>query len=149
MAGSWRTLDDPYMAARAWTNVDAVGRQVLARLAGVDIQVRLSAPGLVIANELTPGTCRARPIHGARPGMCRGGAHLAQRHPGPGIGIPAVVALGPGLLAVEEGITLVVDGDAGLVVVDHSTRWRRSSRTRRRAAPKRSTRPDVMRHNRR
>ncbi|HEX2367801.1 MAG TPA: phosphoenolpyruvate--protein phosphotransferase [Acidimicrobiia bacterium] len=120
MAGSWRTLDDPYMAARA-DDVDAVGRQVLARLAGVDIQVRLSAPGLVIANELTPGETAGLDRSLVRGLACAAGgptshsAILARA-----LGIPAVVALGPALLAVEEGITLVVDGDAGLVVVDPS-----------------------------
>ncbi len=120
MAGSWRTLDDPYVAARA-DDVDAVGRQVLARLAGVDIQVRLSAPGVVIANELTPGETAGLDRSLVRGLACAAGgptshsAILARA-----LGIPAVVALGPGLAAVEEGITLVVDGDAGLVVVDPS-----------------------------
>jgi phosphocarrier protein FPr len=118
MAGSWRGLEDPYMAARA-DDVDAVGRQVLARLAGVDIQVRLTAPGVVVANDLTPAETAAldrtlvRGLACAAGGPTSHSAILARA-----LGIPAVVALGPGLLAVKEGITLVVDGDAGLVVVD-------------------------------
>jgi multiphosphoryl transfer protein len=120
MAGSWRGLEDPYMAARA-DDVDAVGRQVLARLAGVDIQFRLTAPGVVVANDLTPGETAAldrtlvRGLACAAGGPTSHSAILARA-----LGIPAVVALGPGLLAVKEGITLVVDGDAGLVVVDPS-----------------------------
>jgi multiphosphoryl transfer protein len=118
MAGSWRGLEDPYMAARA-DDVDAVGRQVLARLAGVDIEVRLTAPGVVVANDLTPAETAAldrtlvRGLACAAGGPTSHSAILARA-----LGIPAVVALGPGLLAVKEGITLVVDGDAGLVVVD-------------------------------
>ncbi len=118
MAGSWRNLDDPYMAARA-DDVDAVGRQVLARLAGVDLAVRLTAPGVVVANELTPGETAAldrtlvRGLACAAGGPTSHSAILARA-----LGIPAVVALGPGLLAVEDGTTVVVDGDAGLVVVD-------------------------------
>ena len=118
MAGSWRGLEDPYMAARAG-DVDAVGRQVLARLAGVDIEVRLTAPGVVVANDLTPGETAAldralvTALACAAGGPTSHSAILARA-----LGIPAVVALGPGLLAVKEGITLVVDGDIGLVVVD-------------------------------
>ncbi len=140
MAGSWRALEDPYMAARA-DDVDAVGRQVLARLAGVDIQVRLAAPGVVIANDLTPGETAALDRSLVRGLACAAGgptshsAILARA-----LGIPAVVALGPGLLAVEEGITLVVDGDAGLVVVDPIGRGGAGvPGRRRRPAPKRSS----------
>jgi multiphosphoryl transfer protein len=118
MAGSWRGLEDPYIAARA-DDVDAVGRQVLARLAGAEIQVRLTGPGVVVANDLTPGETAAldrtlvRGLACAAGGPTSHSAILARA-----LGIPAVVALGRGLLAVKEGITLVVDGDAGLVVVD-------------------------------
>ena len=118
MAGSWRSLEDPYMAARA-DDVDAVGRQVLARLAGVDIEVRLAAPGVVIANELTPGETAGLDRSLVKGLACAAGgptshsAILARA-----LGIPAVVALGPGLLAVEEGVNMVVDGDAGVVVID-------------------------------
>jgi phosphocarrier protein FPr len=49
----WSELPDPYLRARA-EDVRAVGTQVLAALTGVSA-VAITAPGILIAKELTPG----------------------------------------------------------------------------------------------
>lgn len=116
VADDFRRLEDPYQAQRA-DDVEAVGRQVLARLLGVDPRPRMEAPGVLVADDLTPGeTATLDPemvqaIVTAAGAPTSHSAILAR-----GLGVPAVVAAGP--LEVEEGTPLLVDGTAGSVVID-------------------------------
>ena len=115
---SFRALDDPYMRERA-VDVEDVARRVLARLAGVPAGSAPQGPGIVIADELTPGEAagldpsEAWAIATARGGPTGHAAILARA-----LGIPAVVGLGPALLAIPEGTPLVLDGAAGVLDVD-------------------------------
>jgi len=117
-AVSLGALDDPYMRERA-VDVQDVARRVLARLAGVPAGSTLRSPGIVIADELTPGEAagldpqQAWAIATARGGPTGHAAILARA-----LGIPAVVGLGPALLAIAEGTPLVLDGAAGVLDVD-------------------------------
>jgi len=113
-AASWRSLDDPYLQARAG-DVEAVGAQVLAHLLGVeDARPTLAGPGVLIATELTPAdTAGLDPavvlgIATALGGPTSHTAVLARS-----LGIPAVVGLGQEVLEIDEGTTVIVDGDAG------------------------------------
>lgn len=116
VAEDFRRLEDPYQAQRA-EDVEAVGRQVLARLLGVDPRPRMEAPGVLVADDLTPGeTATLDPdlvqaIVTAAGAPTSHSAILAR-----GLGVPAVVATGP--VEVEEGTLLLVDGTAGIVVID-------------------------------
>jgi phosphoenolpyruvate-protein phosphotransferase/dihydroxyacetone kinase phosphotransfer subunit len=113
---SWRALDDPYLRARA-ADVEDLGRQVLGRLTGATRAApTLAGPGVLVANDLTPADTA-----GLDPDIVRGiatslgaptshSAVLARS-----LGIPAVAGLGSGLLEIEEGTTVVLDGDAGTV----------------------------------
>jgi multiphosphoryl transfer protein len=155
-ASAFRALDDAYMRQRA-VDVEDVGSRVLARLAGVESGVALEAPGIVVADELTPREAAgldpgdARAIAAARGGATSHAAILARA-----LGIPAVVGLGGSLLATEEGAPLVLDGDAGVVEVDPDPgtvaeyeRRRTAAEGERRAALALAARPGALRDGRR
>jgi multiphosphoryl transfer protein len=117
-AAAFRALDDPYLRERA-VDVEDVARRVLARLAGVPVGAAPRGPGIVVADELTPGEAAgldpdvAWAIATARGGPTGHAAILARA-----LGIPAVVGVGDALLAIPEETPLVVDGAAGVVDVD-------------------------------
>jgi phosphocarrier protein FPr len=117
-ADTYRALDDPYLRERASDVEDVVGR-VLAHLAGGPTAVRIHAPGVLVVRDLAPGEAAeldSAVVHGlvvARGGPTSHAAILARA-----LGIPSVVGLGDGILAVEEGTPLVVDGHQGTVEVD-------------------------------
>lgn len=117
-ATAFRELDDPYLRERA-VDVEDVARRVLARLAGVSSAPVLADAGIVLADELTPSEAaaldpdRAWAIATARGGPTGHAAILARA-----LGIPAVVGLGGALLEVPEGTQLVLDGEAGTVLID-------------------------------
>jgi len=112
---SWQALDDPYLKARA-ADVRAVGRQVLAHLAGRAAAPAVAGEGVVLAEDLTPADtagldpARVRGIATALGGPTSHSAVLARS-----LGIPAVVGLGRAILDIPEGTTVLLDGDAGLL----------------------------------
>ena len=117
VAREYRALDDEYLRARAEDVLD-VGRRVALELVGA-APADLPGAGILVAADLAPADTAA-----LDPGLVAG---IATARGGPtshtailarSLGIPAVVALGDGLLAVPEGTRLLVDGDAGTVVVD-------------------------------
>lgn len=118
VAESFRSLDEAYQAERA-QDVEAVGRQVLARLLGREGAPVMTESGVLVADDLTPGetaTLDTDLVFGlvtARGGPTSHSAILARA-----LGIPAVVALGP--IEITEGTPLVVDGDRGTVTLDPS-----------------------------
>jgi phosphocarrier protein FPr len=119
LAAVWERLEDPYLRDRA-ADLRSVGRQVLARILGVEIpHPRLGATGILVAADLQPAD-----TVGLDPGVCRG---IAAAHGGPtshaailarALGIPAVVGLGERLLTVDDGVPLGIDGTAGLLYID-------------------------------
>ncbi|MEO8688718.1 MAG: phosphoenolpyruvate--protein phosphotransferase [Solirubrobacteraceae bacterium] len=117
-AASFRALEDPYLRERA-VDVEDVARRVLGHLAGTPFAAVLDEPGIVLADELTPGEAaaldpdRAYAIATARGGATGHAAILARA-----LGIPAVVGLSESLLAVEDGTPLVLDGEQGTVEID-------------------------------
>jgi multiphosphoryl transfer protein len=111
---AWEALDDEYLRARA-EDVAAVGRQVLERLLGQAPAAAPSAPGIIVAPDLTPAqTAALEPsvVHGiatAYGGPTSHSAILARS-----LGLPAVVGLGGAVLALPEDSPLALDGDAGV-----------------------------------
>ena len=93
-AAAFRGLDDPYMRERA-VDVEDVSRRVLTRLGCALSGAALQGPGIVLADELTPGEAAgldprdAWAIATARGGATAHAAILARA-----LGIPAVVGLG-------------------------------------------------------
>ena len=152
-AADYRALDDDYLRERAADVLD-VSRRVVGHLAGDGSPATaLRGAGILVARELTPGQAA-----GLDREVVRG---IATAHGGPtshaailsrALGIPAVVGLGEGVLAIGEGTPVVLDGDAGVLHVDpppeqreELERRRRAEEERRRAARTRAHEPAVTR----
>ncbi|HWM10961.1 MAG TPA: phosphoenolpyruvate--protein phosphotransferase, partial [Solirubrobacteraceae bacterium] len=96
-----------------------VGERVVRRLAGADAPAGITEPGVLVVRDLAPGDAAAldrelvRGLAVARGGATSHAAILARA-----LGIPSVVGLGEGIARIEEGTTLVVDGDGGTLDVD-------------------------------
>jgi phosphoenolpyruvate-protein phosphotransferase (PTS system enzyme I) len=114
-------LEDSYLRERA-ADLRDVGQRVLRLLAGVEENslASLDFPAVVVALDLTPSEA-AQMTRGMVLGLAtaRGGrtshtAILART-----LGLPAVVGLGePALGLIQNGAPLVLDGQAGLLLVD-------------------------------
>jgi len=117
LVGRYRGLDDPYLRERA-ADVRSVGDQVLAHLLGQPRTV-LPEAGILVAAELSPaeaaGLDPARVIGIATAG---GGPTSHTSILAKALGIPAVAGLGPGLLEIVEGTSLLLDGSRGKLMVD-------------------------------
>ncbi len=118
-AAQLEALPDPTLSARS-ADVRDVGRRVLRLLLGREASgLRLERPSVVVARDLTPsqtaGLDREQVLAfcTADGGPTSHTAILAKA-----LGLPAVVALGPGLLSVGEGEALLVDGGSGEVVAN-------------------------------
>jgi phosphocarrier protein FPr len=155
-AASFRALEDPYLRERA-VDVEDVGRRVLGHLAGISVAPVLDEPGVVLADELTPGEAaaldadRAYAIATARGGATGHAAILARA-----LGIPAVVGLGASLLEIEDGTPLILDGEQGTVEIDPDPATiaareerRRAENAARAAALERAGEPGALRDGRR
>ncbi len=111
-------LGDERMAGRAADLID-LERQVLLELNG---EVAWAQPlpnnAILLADDLAPSQLAALDANRIS-GLCtaRGGptAHVAIL--AAAMNVPAVVAAGAGVLAIEDGAMLILDGDAGLLTV--------------------------------
>jgi phosphocarrier protein FPr len=136
VADRYRALDEPLLRERAADVLD-VGQRVVGALTGAQ-RSGPAEPGIVIAGELTPADAA-----GLDPALVRGiaTAHgAATAHAAilaRALGLPAAVGLGEGLLAVEEGTPLLLDGDAGVVQVDPPEDMLRDAEERRERAAQR------------
>jgi phosphoenolpyruvate-protein phosphotransferase/dihydroxyacetone kinase phosphotransfer subunit len=117
-AEAYRGLDDPYLQERA-TDVEDVGGRVLRHLVVGGGAPAITEPGILVVRDLTPGDAAALDrdlVQGLA--VARGGATSHAAILARALGIPSVVGLGEGLLGVEDGTMLIVDGDAGTVELD-------------------------------
>jgi phosphoenolpyruvate-protein phosphotransferase/dihydroxyacetone kinase phosphotransfer subunit len=117
VAALYRGLDEPLLRERAADVLD-VGRRVVAAVTGEEA-TGPTEPGIVLAGELTPAEAA-----GLDPALVRG---IATAHGSAtahaailarALGLPAAVGLGDGLLAIDEGTPLLLDGEAGTLQVD-------------------------------
>ena len=112
----WEQLTDSYQRERV-RDLDSIRTDVLGHLLGTG-RGELAGPGIVVAAELTPADTAGfdpavvRGIATATGGPTSHAAILARA-----LGIPAVLGLGPDLLAVPEDTQLLLDGDQGSVQV--------------------------------
>jgi len=112
---------------------DRLLRSLLAA-GGTDLSA-LPAGAVVVAERLGPGdTARLDPDVVGGFATATGGRTSHAAIMARSLGVPAVVGLGESLLNVADGATVVVDGDAGEVVVDPSEERIRRARERGRDA---------------
>ena len=116
-AGAWRGLDDQLLRERA-ADVEDIGRRVLMALSGREQHAAINEAGVLIVSELTPADAAAvdpelvRGIAAARGTATAHAAILARA-----LGIPAVVGLGPSILAIDEETSVLLDGGEGTLLV--------------------------------
>ncbi|MBB2167359.1 phosphoenolpyruvate--protein phosphotransferase [Gluconacetobacter aggeris] len=122
MAARLSSLGNPVLAARA-ADLRDVGRRVLAQIdpdLGTGTLGDLpEEPCILVASDLSPSDTatldisRVAGIATALGGPTSHSAILART-----LGLPSVVAGGPGLLALAAGSTAIVDGDTGRIWLD-------------------------------
>jgi phosphoenolpyruvate-protein phosphotransferase len=115
-----RALGDPRMAERVDDLLD-LERQVLLSMSGhaAGATQELPPDAIVLAEELLPSQLvglDATRLAGIA--LAAGGATSHVSILAAAMGIPALVALGPGVLRIPEGAPLLLDADAGLLHVD-------------------------------
>ena len=119
LAGLLAGLEDPMLAARA-DDVRSVGRRAAAHLlrpAGPSTPSG-GADRVLVAGDLGPADVAELERGRAGIALAGGGVTAHAAIVARSLGLPMVVGLGPALLDVPEGMPLVVDGDAGAVIVD-------------------------------
>ncbi len=112
-------LDDEYLSARA-ADVRDVATRVLRILTGASESpaARLTVPSIILAQDLTPSdtvTLDKSLVLGfctAEGGATSHTAILAR-----GLGLPAIVGSGPDVLEIPTGVTLVLDGNDGTLLL--------------------------------
>ena len=131
-AGRFAALEDDLMRARA-ADVRDVGQRVLGLLMDGGASALAELPGqvIVVADDLVPSETalldrdKVRGLATAVGGETSHTAILARM-----LGIPAVVGLGGGILAVASGTRLALDGESGVVEVDPDSEVVERYRTR-------------------
>lgn len=115
-----RATGDRRLAERV-ADLSDVETQVLQALTGTDIPARLELPehAIVLAHELLPSQLSRLDISRVA-GFCSaaGGptSHVALL--AASMGIPAIVGAGPSILKIANGTPLLLDADAGRLVVE-------------------------------
>jgi phosphocarrier protein FPr/phosphocarrier protein len=113
-----RALADARLAQRAEDLIDLRRRVLLAISGDAPTPPVLPRGAIVIADELLPSQLIG--LEGAQPaGFCtaRGGATSHVAILAAAMGVPALCAMGEGLLATPEGVTAILDAEAGLLRV--------------------------------
>jgi phosphocarrier protein FPr len=138
VAARYRALDEPLLQERAADVLD-VGRRVVQALTGETTTGPTA--GIVIAGELTPADAAAldpAKVTGIATAHGTATAHAAIL--ARALGLPAVVGLGEGVLAIDDGTSVLLDGEAGTLLVDPPADvLREASERRARAERRRAT----------
>ena len=108
----------PTCASAPWTS--RTSRAACWRGSPASTAARCCAsPGIVLADELTPGEAAALdPERAFGLVTARGGATGHAAIVARALGIPAVIGAGPDVLAIADGTPLALDGGTGVVDVD-------------------------------
>ena len=120
MIAALNALGDARMMERAGDLRD-IEAQLLSVLAGKSLNVSFDLPdhAILLADELLPSQLisldRAR-IAGIC--MARGGATSHVAIIASSMGIPVLVAAGAGVLDIENGVTLLLDAERGVLIID-------------------------------
>jgi len=121
-------LPDELLAARA-DDVRSVGRRAARLAQGAPTSINGAAGGIAVAEDLGPAD--VADVQGWAQGiaLAAGGPTAHAAIVARSLGLPMVTGLGPDALAVTQGATLVLDGDAGCVFVDPPEERRAAART--------------------
>jgi len=113
-------LEDEYFQARA-ADLRDVGSRVLRLLLGIeDVDLSgLRQPSIIIAKDLTPSDT-VRLDKSLVVGFCtaEGGPTSHTAILAKALALPAVVGVGEELLSIQGGTALILDGEAGFIIVD-------------------------------
>jgi phosphoenolpyruvate-protein phosphotransferase/dihydroxyacetone kinase phosphotransfer subunit len=118
-AAEYAALGNEYLQARS-ADVKEVGRRVLLNLLGHAVTGGgFDEPGILVAADLGLGEI-AQLDPTVVLGVCtgKGGAASHSAILVNSLGIPAVMGLGDEVLTIKEGVTVIVDGDKGIVIAD-------------------------------
>lgn len=110
-------LPDAYLAARA-EDVREAGRRIVAELRGTFQELRLDQPAILVASDLAPAETVGLDTTYLQAIVIETGSatgHLAIV--AQGLGIPAVVGVTSALAQIDEGTSLIVDGNRGIVTI--------------------------------
>ncbi|MDZ4736604.1 MAG: phosphoenolpyruvate--protein phosphotransferase [Rhodospirillaceae bacterium] len=135
VAADFAALDDPYLAARA-QDIREVGDRLIRNLTQTPYEAYAHAAegSIVIAEELTPAdTALMDPKRIAGIAAVLGGAESHTAIMARSLGLPAVLGATELIGRVQAGDLLVVDGDAGVVIVNPTTTTQRRYQRRREA----------------
>jgi multiphosphoryl transfer protein len=144
VADRYRALEEPLLQERAADVLD-VGRRVVGALVG-EPDHGLSQ-GIVIAGELTPADAAALdPAHVTGIVTAHGTATAHAAILARALGLPAVVGLGDRVLNIDEGTTVLLDGEAGTLLLDPPADVLREASERRERAAQRSARARERAH---
>jgi phosphoenolpyruvate-protein kinase (PTS system EI component) len=116
LAASIAALDNPSLALRA-DDVRSVGRRA-ARIAGGASRAAPSGPRVLIGEDLGPADVAELDAAVSGVALGQGGVTAHAAIVARSLGVPMVVGLGRAVAEIGEGTPLVLDGDAGVVVVD-------------------------------
>ncbi|HID50781.1 MAG TPA: phosphoenolpyruvate--protein phosphotransferase [Anaerolineae bacterium] len=114
VAARYAAIEDEYMRARA-ADVRDVGQRALRHLLGVTHPTfTLAQPAILLAEDLTPSdTAQLDPALALGIATERGGATSHTAILARGLGIPAVVGVGPALAAIADDQMIALDGRTG------------------------------------
>ena len=115
----FQTLEGPYMAERA-NDIFDIEKRLLRNLLGRAREElsTITSPVLVLAHNLTPSeTANLNPRFALGFVTEIGGPGSHTAIVAEGLGIPAVVGIGPFLTDVSGGDTVIIDGDQGQIVL--------------------------------
>jgi phosphocarrier protein FPr len=136
-ASQMAALADPLLAARA-ADIRDVGNRILKLLAGDDAasDVRWpSHPVVLIAHDLTPSdtaTLDPQKVLGFATAVGGPTAHSAII--ARALGLPAVVSAGDGLLEIEDGTAVILNGNNGIIQVNPDEAAQKEAKNRQAAA---------------
>jgi phosphoenolpyruvate-protein phosphotransferase len=104
-------LADPVLAERA-DDVRSLGRRAAARASGVRAGV---VSGILIAGTLGPADVAEIAMNAKGVALAGGGVTAHAAIVARSLGVPMVVGIGSGVLDVEDGEEVVLDGDGGVL----------------------------------
>jgi phosphoenolpyruvate-protein phosphotransferase/dihydroxyacetone kinase phosphotransfer subunit len=136
VAERYRALSEPLLRERA-TDVLDVGRRVVDAIIGEE-STSANHRGIVIVGELTPAdAAKLDPalVEGIATAHGAATAHAAIL--ARALSLPAVVGLGDAVLAIAEDTPLLLDGDAGTLLIDPPAEVARDAEARRERAQQR------------